>query len=230
MKFITPDVIRFINRKKRLVKTKFLYDQIQEVLDNESFARGAFQSAGSSTRTYDLLYWGVGKFPIVTVSNSQYGRMEEFDGAGRMIDNFAFITPDTSGDNSYIYSNPVDLEKGDKIDISFDVKYDDSTAYTGVAIHAFFILEVTPSFGYMLANDGVWIPTTSPSFGVGQVQIKYTDRILSNDYQSISITSQPLPDNGELTTYFIIGEESFPSPTLKRFKNLTQAEYIKNNY
>jgi len=220
MKFITPEVIRFINRKKRLVKTKFLYDQFQEVLDNESFARGAFVSAGSSTKTYNLLYWGVGKFPIVTASNSQYGRMEEYDGAGRMIDNFAFITPDTSGDNSYLYSNPVDLEKGDKIDISFDVKYDDPVAYTGVAIHAFFILKVTPSFGYMLANDGVWIPTTSPSFGIGQVQIKYTDRILSNDYQSISIISQPLPDSGQLTTYFIIGEESFPSPTRKRFKNL----------
>lgn len=220
MRFITPEVIRFINRKKRKVTTKFMYDEFQEVLDNESFARGDFQSAGSNTKTYDLLYWYVGKFPIVTASNSQYGRMEEFDGAGRMIDNFAFITPDTSGDNSFIYSNPVDLEKGDKIDISFDVKYDDSTAYSGVAIHAFFILKVTPSFGYMLANDGVWIPTTSPSFGIGQVQIKYTDRILSNDYQSISIISQPLPDSGELTTYFIIGEESFPSPTLKRFKNL----------
>ena len=220
VKFISPEVIRFINRKKRLVKTKFLYNQFQEVFDNESFARGDFNSAGSNLRYYDLDLWEVGKFPIGTLSNSDFGRIEEFDGAGRMIDNFAYITPDTSGDNSFIYSNPVNLEKGDKIDISFDVKNDDVTAYTGVAVHCFAILKVSSVFGYMLANDGNWISTASPNFGIAEIQIKYTDRILSNDYQSISITSQPVPLDGELTLYFIIGEQSFPSPPMKRFKNL----------
>lgn len=223
MKFITPEVIRFINRKKRLVKTKFLYDQFQEVLDNESFARGAFISAGSSTRTYNLLYWGVRKFAVITpttVSDSQYGRMEEFDGAGRMIDNFAFITPDTSGDNSFIYSNPVNLEKGDKVEISFDVKYDDPNSYTGYAAQAFFVLKISPSYAYWLSNNGNWIDIESPSFGISDIVTKYTDTILSNDYQSINIVSQPIPLSGELTAYFIIGKESFASPTLKRFKNL----------
>lgn len=220
IKFITPDVLRFINRKKRLVKTKFLYEQFQEVLDNESFARGDFQTAGSNYRYYDLDLWQCAKFPIPTASDSEFGRIEEFDGAGRMIDNFAYITPDTTGDNSFIYSNPVNLEKGDKIDISFDVKNDDSTSYVGVAVHCFAILKVSPVFGYMLANDGNWIDTTSPNFGIAEVQTKYTDRILSNEYQSISITSQPVPLDGELTLYLIIGEQSFPSPTMKRFKNL----------
>ncbi len=220
IKFITPEVIRFINRKKRLVKTKFLYTQFQEILDNESFARGDFQSAGSNVRYYDLDWWQCAKFPIPTASDSQFGRIEEFDGAGRMIDNFAYITPDTTGDNSFIYSNPVNLEKGDKINISFDVKNDDPNSYTGVAIHCFAILKVSNVFGYMLANDGNWISTASPNFGIGEIQIKYTDRIKSNEYQSINITSQPVPLDGEFTLYLIIGEQSFPSPTMKRFKNL----------
>lgn len=220
MKFIAPEVIRFINRKQRKVTTKFMYDEFQEVIDNESFSRGALLSAGANEKVYDLLYWDVAKFPIPTASNSSFGRIEEFDGAGRMIDNFAFITPDTSGDNSFIYSNPVDLEKGDKIEISFDVKYDDPIAYTGAAVHAFFILKVSPTFGYWLANDGVWIDTNDPNFALAEIQTKYTNRIKSNDYQSINIVSQPLPLSGELTSYFIIGKESFPSPIRKRFKNL----------
>ena len=223
MKFITPEVIRFINRKKRLVKTKFLFDQFQEVLDNESFARGAFQSAGSNIRTYNLLYWGVRKFDIITptiVSDSLFGRKEEFDGAGRMIDNFAFITPDSSGDVSFLYSNPVNLEKGDKIEISFDVKYDDPTSYEGFGAHGFFVLKVSPTFAYWLQNDGNWVGSDNPAFGRADINTKYTDQILSNDYQSINIVSQPIPINGELTAYLTIGKETFSSPVQKRFKNL----------
>ena len=220
MKFITPEVIRFINRKKRLVKTKFLYDQFQEVLDNESFSRGAFQSAGTATRTYDLLYWQCAKFPIGTATTAQFGRMEEFDGAGRMIDNFAFLTPDTVSGNPYILANDVNLEKGDKIEISFDVKFDDAISYTGKATHSLFILRVSASFAYRLSNDGNWIPSTSASFFTAEVSTKYTDTILSNDYQSINIVSQPLPVDGVLETYLTMGPSTFALPTLKRFKNL----------
>lgn len=220
MKFITPEVIRFINRKKRKVTTKFMYDEFQEVLDNESFARGAFQSAGSNDRIYDLLYWTCEKFPIGTPTSSQYGRMEEFDGAGRMIDNFAFLTPDPTGGNPYLLANAVNLEKEDKIEISFDVKFDDPTSYTGVATHSLFILRVSPGFAYRLSNDGNWIPSTVAGFFTAEIQTKYTSTILSNDYQSINIVSQPLPASGSLETYLTMGPATFALPTRKRFKNL----------
>lgn len=221
MKFIAPDVIRFINRKQRLVKTKFMYDQFEEVLDNESFSRGALTSAGTSAKIYDLLYWGAGLPPLLTPNPtaSLYGRQEEFDGAGRMIDNFAFITPDGNL-TSFIYSNPVNIEKEDKLEFSFDVKYDDPTSYTGTAIHAYVLLKVSPSFGYILDNDGNWIASTDPYYPSAAIKTVYTSRIKSNEYQSINIVSQPLPMNGEIRLYLIIGQEDFASPTLKRFKNL----------
>lgn len=221
IKFITPEVIRFINRKKRLVKTKFLYDEFEEVVDNESFARGDFDSAGSSVRYYDLDYWQVGALPYhsPTATTSIFGRIEEFDGAGRLIDNFAYITADTSG-SSFIYSNQVNIENEDKLDISFDVKIDDPTNYTGISGHCAVLLWGDLGGYYMLDNDGQWVTTTSTFPATAYISTKYTSKVLSSEYQSINLVSQPVPESGYIKFYLLNKVGSVTPNSTKRYKSL----------
>ena len=220
MKFITPEVMRFINRKKRLVKTKFLYEEFQEIIDNESFSRGDFDSAGSNKKYYNLDYWQVGAQPYYspTATTSIYGREEEFDGAGRLIDNFVYITPDTS-QISFIYSNQVNIEKGDKLDISFDVKYDDPVNFTATGGHMNVLLWGSSGGYYMLDNDGNWVTTTSTFSSVAYIFTKYTTKTLSSEYQSINIVSQPIPESGYII-FYLLNKVGTSANIIKRYKSL----------
>ena len=226
MKFITPEVLRFINRKKRLVKTRFLYDEFEEIIDNESFSRGDFDSVGSNVRYYDLDYWQVGKPPIASpsASDSLFGRIEEFDGAGRLIDNYAYLTPDSSGAASFIYANNIYVENEEKIDISFDVKMETFVNVTGYSVHMLVLLYGSDGGYYQLINNGTWFATDS-TFSTGSLNIPgvytaYTNKILQGEYQSINITSQPIPEKGYLKIFLLRGVDLYSNTNIKRFKNL----------
>lgn len=221
MKFITPEVLRFINRKKRLVKTKFLYDEFQEIIDNESFSRGAFNSAGSNAKYYNLNYWQKGANPLYspTSTTSIFGREEEFDGAGRLIDNFAYLTADTS-QSSFIYSNPVNVELEEKLEISFDVKYDDPVNFTGTGGHMNVLLWGSSGGYYILDNSGNWISTTSTFSATGYIFTKYTSKTLSSEYQSINLVTQPIPESGYVK-FYLLNKVGSPTPdSTKRYKSL----------
>jgi len=221
MKFITPEVLRFINRKKRLVKTKFLFDEFQEIIDNESFSRGDFDSAGSNVRYYDLDYWQVGKLPTYAPvpSASLFGRIEEFDGAGRLIDNYAYLTPDGT-DISFIYSNQFNVENEEKLEISFDVKIEDPTNPTGTSNQAYLLLWGELGGYYMLDNDGVWKSTSSTFNSPYSIFTKYTDKVLASEYQSINIVTQPIPEKGYIKLYLVNNADTLTGTAIKRFKSL----------
>lgn len=226
VKFISPSVLRFINRKKRLVKTKFLYDEFQEIIDNESFSRGAFDSAGSNIKYYDLDYWqvGTGAISSPSVSDSLWGRAEEYDGAQRLIDNYAYLTPDSSGNASFIYSNNVHIEYQDKIDVSFDVRMETIVNDKGYSVHCIVLLYGDDGGYYMLHNDGTWMQTASnfalPFGTIPGILTEYKKNILQSEYQSINITSQPIPEKGYLKFFLVRGLDLNTNTNIKRFKNL----------
>jgi hypothetical protein len=221
MKFITPEVIRFINRTKRLVKTRFLFDEFEEIIDNESFSRGAFDGVGTGVRYYDLDYWQVGNAPAYSpvASASLWGRIEEFDGAGRLIDNYAYLTPDGSN-ISFIYSNPFDVENEEKLDISFDVKIQDYANPKGVSSHAYVLLWGDLGGYYMLDNDGQWKSTTSTFNSSYAIKTDYTKKVFASEYQSINITTQPIPEKGYVKLYLVNGDDTLDGTAIKRFKSL----------
>ena len=220
IKFITPEVIRFINRTKRLVKTKFLYDEFEEIIDNESFSRGDFTGVGSNVKYYDLDYWQVGDLPYhtPTASTTLFGRIEEFDGAGRLIDNYAYNTANTNS-ISFIYSNPINVENEEKLDISFDVKFEAPVNFTDTGGHMLVLLWGDSGGYYMLNNDGNWIQTNSNFDASAYIFTKYTNKILSSEYQSINIVSQPIPQSGYIKFYLAnnLGQNN---NCTKRFKSL----------
>lgn len=220
MKFIAPEVLRFINRKARQVTTKFMYNEFEEIIDNESFSRGAFDSAGSNAKFYDLDYWQVGGLPLYSpgATTSIFGREEEYDGAGRLIDNFAYITADTN-DVSFIYSNQVDVELEEKLDISFDVKYDDPINLTDTGGHMEVLLWGSSGGYYKLNNDGNWISTNSTFSASAYIFTKYTTKTLSSEYQSISLVSQPIPESGYIKFYLLNNVGQYNNST-KRYKSL----------
>jgi len=221
VKFISPEVIRFVNRKKRLVKTKFLYDEFEEIIDNESFSRGDFNTAGTAVRDYDIDYWQKGAYPLhtPTATTSTFGRQEEFDGAGRLIDNYAYITADTS-QASFFYSNEVNVENEEKLEISFDVKYDDPINYTGVGGHLAVLLWGDLGGYYILGNDGQWQSTTSVFNSTTYISTKYTTKVLTSEYQSINLVSQPIPESGYIKFYLLNKIGSVAPNSTKRYKSL----------
>jgi hypothetical protein len=223
VKPINNEMLRYIRRKTKRDIINFYYNQFNEVICNETFSRGDFNSETSTIKNYDLNNWTreIGTIGSPTVVSTGYGRNEEFDANGQLIDNYAYCDSETSS-LSWIRSCGLNVLKNERFSIKLNHKYDTTTGSIGTQSVAIIQL-IGVSNNYTLDDNGEWFMSNSTwTSNVKILQLYYstTTGILPQDYQQLDIVSNILPENGIINILLFAPSNTFYSDR-KRFNSLT---------
>ena len=222
IKPINAEMLRFIRRKTKRDTINFYYNQFNEVICNETFSRGDLNSETSTIKNYDLNNWTreKGTLSAPTVVTTGYGRNEEFDANGQLIDNFAYCDADVSS-LSWLRSCGLNSLENERFSMRLNHKYD--TTFAGNGNQGVAIIQlVGVTNNYTLDSKGEWIMSNASfSTNIKQLQLYYngTSGILPTDYQQLDIVSNTIPENG--TIYILLlGPSNIFYINSKRFNSL----------
>lgn len=202
VKPITPEMLRFIQRRTKSDTIQFNFDQFDEILCNGSFSRGALVSSTSTLKTYQLSQWSwyEGAINSSTVpTNGSFGRRESFATGGKLDDQYAFLTQD-SATTRFLKSCGIEVLQNERIDVSVETKY--KYTFSGAGnIDTVVVMLYGVTNNYTLDDDGKWYQSNSSwTTNLKTIQIYYngTTAILPEQYNSVQVISESIPEAGVL--------------------------------
>ena len=220
VKPISPEMLRFIQRRTKSDTIQFSFDQFDEILCNGSFSRGALVSSTSTLKTYQLDQWNwyQGAINSSTIpTTGSFGRKESFAVGGRLDDQYAYLTQD-SATTRFLKSCGIEVLKNEKIDVSVETKYKTTFAGSG-NIDTVVVMLYGITNNYTLNDDGKWYQSNSTwSTNLKTIPIYYngSNLIKPEEYNTIFITSETIPEEGVLyiclynpNTGYIAGQERY---------------------
>ena len=225
IKPITPEMLRFIQRRTKSDTIQFNFEQFDEVVCNGSFSRGALVSSTSTLKTYQLDLWswyeGTPGSPTTPTSGS-YGRKETFDANAKLDDQFAFQTQKATSGNRWLISCGIDVLKNETFSFSIDNKFKETFAGTATLFTVSFQL-VTATNYYTLDDNGVWYTSNASwttNYKVLQTYYNGTGSPVPTDWVTSQVEAQSIPDDGML--YILLWCPGTPNVANqeKWFKNL----------
>lgn len=222
IKPITPEMIRYINRRTKYDKVKKDYEMFAECIPNSSFTRGTLLSSNPSLRLTSLANWtfNEGSFSSPTVVTRPYGVSEVFVDT-ILSERNAFFRLGNSNP-SWIISEYTYVRLNDVLKFSFDFKYNyyPSTKYPGILIpvniwiNIAYVLLETATGNYTLSSDGHWEAANSNFTGLpnspnGQrnksaIQFNANDNndTFVDQWNTFSLQADPVPNAGKLRFVF----------------------------
>jgi hypothetical protein len=233
IKPISPEMLRFIQRRTKSDTIQFNFEQFDEVVCNGSFSRGALVSSTSILKTYqlDLWNWYQGAINSSTVpTTGSFGRKEEFAISGKLEDQYAYLTQD-SATTRFLKSCAIQMLQNEKIEISVETRY--KTTFTGSGnIDTLVIMLYGVTNNYTLNEDGKWYQSNSTwSTNLKTIPIYYngTPGLLPEQYNSVSVISEELPEEGSI--YILLYNPNVPyiSNQERYFKSLDVKLYTTFN-
>lgn len=230
VKPISPDMLRFIKRKTKKDTIQFEYNQYDEIVCNGAFNRGSLISSTSTKKIYNLDSWDwyQGALNSTTVpTTGSRGRAEEFDSfTFRLTDQYAYLTQDSATSRN-LKSCDIEMLKGEKISFSIDTKF--AQNFTGVSTQDTVIMMLYgTTTNYTLDDDGKWYASNSTfSTNLRTLKIYYngTPAITPNQWNTLQIESEPLPEDGNLKIVLWCSNSPFISNQERRFKSLNLEIY-----
>lgn len=223
IKPINAEMLRFIRRKTKRDIVNFYYNQFNEVICNETFSRGDLLSETATLKEYELNNWTreKGTLSSPTVVTTGYGRNEEFDVNGQLIDNFAYCDADVSV-LSWLRSCALNCLENERFSMKLNHKYD--TTFTGSGTQGVAIIQLQGvTNNYTLDSKGEWIMSNSTwTTNIKQLQLYYngTSGIIPTDYQQLDIVSNTIPENGNIYI-LLLGPSNTFYINKKRFNSLS---------
>ena len=224
VKPITPEMLRFIQRRTKSDTIQFSFSQFDEILCNGSFSRGNLVSSTSTLKTYDLDQWNwyQGAINSTTVpTTGSFGRREAFLANGRLDDQYAYLTQDSST-TRFLKSCGIEVLQNEKIDFSVETKY--KTTFSGVSnVTTLVVMLYGVTNNYTLDDDGKWYQSNSSwSTNLKTIDITYngSDGILPEEYNSIGVTSESIPEEGIVYISLYNPNVPFVSNQERYFKSL----------
>lgn len=220
MQPISPEMLRYVNRRTKRDTVQKNYEMFAECVPNSSFTRGTLISSNPSLKLYSLdnwdFYYGTLLSPI---TNTGTYRVSEVYIDTILSERKAFFRL-RDNEYSWIQSEYCFIKSLDTVKLTFEVRYKDFSPSTiqlknylddGVAsqndkdiIIGALYLE-TSSGNYWLDKDGKWIAdNVSLDYPTAQLRIIYdpVKNINATDWQTISVTSEPMPYAGKFKMQF----------------------------
>ena len=213
MQQITPEMLRYINRRVKRNTVKKDYEMFAECVPNSSFTRGNLVSQNASLRLTTLanftFYHGIWAFP--EANTDSFGVNELYIDT-ILSERCAFFRLRINPSQwCWLQSEYTYVRIFDQLNISFDLKYTffDITNYSiqnGDITVAYVVLE-TSSATYSLDSEGKWIqfnPNTIPTFPPGGLTF-FVDPAKDyslEEWNSISVKSEPVPNVGKFKISF----------------------------
>jgi len=222
VKPISPEMIRFVKRRTKKDQVQYNYTLFNEVVANESFTRGNILSTNPSVILRELDNWiytntNPQSSSAPTVLGDAYIREEYFNDV--LQQRYGLFNIPIKNEPYYIRSENVDVLNFQVLDIQFEVSYKDDVLGTNTANTAVIVLNGT-SNKYYLDNNGKWTTSTSTLVGIS---VDFDGNAKCNEWNTINVTSDALPENGYINVYFsgVIPSSSSLSSTEYRIKNFT---------
>lgn len=220
MQQITPEMLRYINRRVKRDTIQKNYEMFAECVPNSSFTRGTLISENASLKLYSLDNWDFyyGTLLSPTVNSGTYRVSEEYVDT-ILSQRYAFFRLRDS-EYTWIQSDYTYIRTLDTVKLTFDVRYKDFSPSAGelqdyindgvaslndkdILIGALFL---ETSFGdYWLDKDGKWVADNPAlDYPTAQLRLVYdpVKDIYATDWQTISVTSEPMPYAGKFKMQF----------------------------
>jgi len=225
VKPITPEMLRFIQRRTKSDTIQFNLERFDEIVCNGSFSRGDLVSSTASTKVYELDQWtwyeGTPGSPT-TPTTGLYGRKETFDSTGKLDDQFAYQQQKATSGNRWLISCGIDVLKNEPFSFSIDHKFKETFAGTATLFTVSFQL-VTATNYYTLDDDGTWYVSNASwttNYKVLQTYYNGTGAPVPTDWITTQIESKSIPDDGVLNILLWMPDIPLVSGQEKWFKNL----------
>jgi len=207
IKPVVPDMLRYIRRKTKKDINNFRYELFNEVIENESFTRGDELSSNPSAilKTLDSWTYETGTFSSPTTPSGTYGLVENYID-GLFENSYAYFgIPSTSG-AFWIKSQPANVNNLQFLDIQFEVSYNPYLGNFPTGKKTTFPCWVFLNgvvANYQLLNTGKW-EQVAGSVPTKAIELDYDSNKepVAYEYNTISVQSDRIPDNGDITVYF----------------------------
>jgi len=225
IKPITPEMLRFIQRRTKSDTIQFNFERFDEVVCNGSFSRGDLRSSSSTEKIYDLDLWdwkeGTPGSPTTPTTGS-YGRKITYDANGKLDDQYAYLTQKSTSGNRWLISCGTDVLKNETFLFSIDHRFKTTFAGTATLYTVSFQL-VTATNYYTLDDDGTWYQSNaswSTNYKVLQTYYNGTNAPVPTDWVTSQVESKSIPDDGILYILLWSPDITYISGQEKWFKNL----------
>ena len=225
VKPISPEMLRFIQRRTKSDTIQFNFEKFDEVVCNGSFSRGDLVSSSSLEKIYQLDFWnwyqGTPGSPTTPTTGS-YGRKETFDINGKFDDQFSYLTQDSSS-LRWIQSCGVDVLKNETFLFSLDHRFKTTFAGTATLYTVSFQL-VTATNYYTLDEYGTWYTSNASwttNYKVLQTYYNGTNAPVPTDWTTTQVEAKSIPDDGVLYILLWCSDTPVVTGQEKWFKNLS---------
>jgi hypothetical protein len=218
VKIIAPSAIRFINRRTKENSVQYSYDPITELITNGTFSRGSLITTTSTLKQYNVNSWdyrvtsGIAPeyYAGSTPSTGSVTRNEIYTNTtfGYLEDNYVrFPTNNAvSSEETFLRSQAITVFSGEKINISFDYKYETDFNDDGFMRQMVVMLDGNTN-NYFMDQDGKWhLSNAGLTSNVKYLGISYNTSgdPEPTEWNTVSVESEPLPDNGVIKIAFIL--------------------------
>lgn len=231
MQPIMPEMLRSLNRATKFDEIDFYYNGFDEMLQNETFARGALTSSSATTKTYNVDSWtfrrgtldsttaGTGTFAAREIYNSSLG--------GGLLERYIFMDLATpANDYQFVKSQSVAVPSLGIIKFTTDVKWANAIIPDSVPV-AWVILQ-SGSFYYCLNQEGEWILALSlfaASASYISLDISASSNVDETTWNTIQVESNIVPVAGNITVY--LGSQTYSTANIVYYKNM-EFEYLSS--
>jgi hypothetical protein len=231
MQPIMPEMLRSLNRATKFDEVDFYYNGFDEMLQNETFARGALTSSSATTKTYNVDSWtflrggldsttaGTGTFAAREIYNSSLG--------GGLLERYIFLDLATpANDYQFVKSQSVAVPSLGIIKFTTDIKW--ANTITNNSIPVAWVILQSGSFYYCLNEEGEWILALSlfaASASYIRLDISSSSNVDMTTWNTIQVESNILPVAGNVTVY--LGSQTFSTANIVYYKNM-EFEYLSS--
>ena len=231
MQPIMPEMLRSLNRATKFDEVDFYYNGFDEMLQNETFARGALTSSSATTKTYNVDSWtflrggldsttaGTGTFAAREIYNSSLG--------GGLLERYIFMDLATpANDYQFVKSQSVAVPSLGIIKFTTDIKW--ANTITNNSIPVAWVILQSGSFYYCLNEEGEWILALSlfaASASYIRLDISSSSNVDMTTWNTIQVESNILPVAGNVTVY--LGSQTFSTANIVYYKNM-EFEYLSS--
>lgn len=228
---ITPEMIRFIERKTKVDTVEYEYNQYEEIIKNQSFSRGNLLSETVFQKVYSINNWvalqGAGPATGVPTDPNTFYRVQEFSDTRSLKDDYMQIvmSPTT---NRWAYSEPIEVLANELFSFSIDCRFA-NPSFTAPSLPGSTRLlvqfQLTDGVSYYLMdNTGTWF-VSNGSWTLNSKFISvYMDGgeqpVKSDEWTTIQVDSKQLPIAGELRVLLWCFSLNYEPNQAVRFKNM----------
>ena len=227
IKPISPEMLRLIQKKTKFDEIDFYYEQFNEVVDNETFARATYLSTVGNSKYYNLEEWTfqTGTFTSPTTPGVNHdAKIQEIyltSVAGGLIDRFLYIESQAAAGLGYSWmlSSSVPVKSFSFINISFDIKK--LRTFIGKDVTAYVIIQTAAGY-YSLKEDGTWAYSTTLNFLLGGIILDSNagTNVDTAEWNTIQVEADTTPENGVMTVRLMALNEPAYASSKTYFKNL----------